>query len=227
MKIETSMMIPVIHAKIFRTSARGYCSISLTWQAASARCADLRLSSMRSSRPRRRRSWKRLPRCCGSAASQPGVPRHHHERLAGSSGPTAASNFAVAEHRLPLRLQSPIAWAMANDDEWLTAELGRWRTLGWRGFDFAGGSREDLAGVYGEEQRRGRGSCHESKKGVVPRGIKRHDAEPRAWCRRSDDGDVHPDAIDPVRVDPRRRRVAHGGVFWRQRRSGCGESVNV
>jgi hypothetical protein len=56
-----------------------------------------------------------------------------------------------------------------------------------------------LAGVYGEDRRRGRGSCHGSGQDVVPRGVKRHDAEPRAWRGRGDDGDVHPDAVDPVR----------------------------
>jgi hypothetical protein len=86
---------------------------------------------------------------------------------------------------------------MASGDEWLTAELGRSQALGWRGFDFGGGCREDLAGVNGEEHRRGRGSCYGSKQGVVPRGVKRHDAEPHAWRGRGNDNDVHPDVVDP------------------------------
>jgi hypothetical protein len=71
----------------------------------------------------------------------------------------------------------------------------------------------DLDGVYGVEHRRGRGSCHGNKQGVVPRGVKRHDVEPRAWRGHGDDNDVHRDAVDPVRAGPRRGCVAHGGVL--------------
>jgi hypothetical protein len=45
--------------------------------------------------------------------------------LAGSSGPAAASAAVAAEPCFELRLQSPTAWAVASDDEWLTTELGR------------------------------------------------------------------------------------------------------
>jgi hypothetical protein len=45
--------------------------------------------------------------------------------LAGSFGPAATSAAMAVEPRLPLRLQSQTAWAMASGDEWLTTELGR------------------------------------------------------------------------------------------------------